>query len=150
MVTSHLPMNEIHDPTFKLKWRIIMACNCDHMEPTRSEIKLSRLACVLDELNGLHVRQSYWNGYHPKVYSQTYDRYASDLNAEKLSQEVIEEVEKREDMSDLSLECQMWIRDYKRSLMKRQTKIDKEKKEKLAKDAALSKLTPAERKALGY
>lgn len=126
-----------------------MACNCDHMEPTQTEIKLSRLACVLDELNGVHVRQSYWNGYHPKIYSQTYDRYASEGNAEKLAEEVIEEVKKRQDVSDLSLECQMWIRDYKRALMNRQATIDKESKKKALKDSARAKLTQAEREALG-
>ena len=55
-----------------------MPCNCDYMEATSKEKELSKIACLLDELDGKPFNKNHWEGYHPKVYSQTYDKYTGE------------------------------------------------------------------------
>lgn len=86
-----------------------MPCNTDYMEPSSRECQLSKVACLLDELNGEPINKTYWQGYHPKVYSQTYDIY-TDVS-EGLVETLIKKLEQT-DVTKYSLEMQMWWRDY--------------------------------------
>jgi len=124
-----------------------MPCNCDYMEPTEREIELSRIACLVDELDGKQIDKTWWKGYHPNVYSQTYDRY-SEL-VESYSEEVLAERLRLVDISKHSLEMQIWWRDYQERNLKAQREADKVAYHKTLVESALSKLTNEEKMALG-
>ena len=49
---------------------IIMPCNSDYMTATGYETEISRVACLLDELDGKKFTPSCWGGYHPLVYGK--------------------------------------------------------------------------------
>jgi hypothetical protein len=119
-----------------------MPCKCDYMEASGLEVQLSRVACLLDELDGKQWDSSHWRGYHPAVYNKPV------VNGNKMVSELCERLQSA-DVTKYSLELQMWWRDHQ--------KADKERVEhELARtqhaaerDAAISKLTPYERKLLG-
>lgn len=73
-----------------------MPCNSDYLEANDYERELSRVACLLDELDGKPIDQSHWRGsagpYHPAVYS----RCITKEDADRM----------------YSLEMQMWWRDH--------------------------------------
>lgn len=119
-----------------------MPCNSDHLRATHKEREMSRVACLLDELAGKKkINRDHWDGYHPRVYNQRVD--ADAMTAELCSR--LQEV----DVSDYSLEMQIWWRDHKAADKKRaEAAIAKAKTDK-QKRAALAKLTPHERKLLG-
>lgn len=119
-----------------------MPCNSDYLESSGKEIELSRVACLLDELNGKDkIDPSHWSGYHPLVYNKIVDRNA--LVSELCSR--LQDV----DISQCSLEMQIWWRDHQEADRKRLETELEEAKEKSERDAALAKLTPYERKLLG-
>lgn len=130
-----------------------MPCNCDHMEPSGEEIRMSRMACVVDELvTGKPVDANYWQGYHPRVYDQTYDRYADNeetyLTEETLLEEVLDLI-KGKDIIKYSLELQIWVRDFKKEQAALKKKKEKKKGLEKEKRAALKKLTKREKEILG-
>lgn len=119
-----------------------MPCDCSHLEATHKEREMSRVACLLDELDGKKkINRDHWNGYHPRVYSQRVD--ADAMTAELCAR--LQGV----DVGDYSLEMQMWWRDHQEADKKRaKDAVEKAKTEK-QKKAAIAKLTPHERKLLG-
>lgn len=120
-----------------------MPCNSDYMNASRYEIELSRVACLLDELAGRRWERRWWDGYHPRVYCKI-DR----AKGNKMVRTLCEALQGH-DVSQFSLEMQIWWRDHQAADKARcerelaQTKMEAERK------AALEKLTPHERKVLG-
>ncbi len=121
-----------------------MPCNSDYLNAIPREEHLSKVACLLDELDGKGApdpTSGNWRGYHPAVYNQT-----SDTDA--LVRELCERLQKL-DVTKYSLEMQTWWRDHQRADKTRvehemeRIKLDSEKQ------AALAKLTPYERSLLG-
>lgn len=118
-----------------------MPCDCSHLEPTHVELEMSKVACLMDELAGKEIDKWHWRGNHPRVYNKDVD--ADAMTAELCSR--LQEV----DVSDYSLEMQMWWRDHKAADKRRaeeavaKAKTDKQRAE------ALQKLTPHERNLLG-
>lgn len=121
--------------------------NGDHLYqgPTGKECRLSRVFCMLDELDGKSWTEDEWYGKHPKVYG-----HANELNEQALTGQLVYEInELGTAITDYSLELQMWWRDYKERVRKvdelARVAVRREQKRK----AALAKLTPDERKLLG-
>lgn len=123
-----------------------MPCQSDYMEANGLEIKLSRVYCLIEELeNGKSIDKSHWKGYHPRAYGK-----ATKLILDDLVNDLCLELT---DMGDegikyYSLELQMWWRDHQLSDKQRekteklQVKIEKIRKK------AISKLTEEEILAL--
>ena len=119
-----------------------MPCNSDHMEANDKEIELSRVACLIDELDfKKEINDSHWRGYHPAVYNRTVD-------ADELVSRLCEKLQNT-DVTKLSLEMQIWWRDHQKADKERIESELRQKKEGEERDAALEKLTPHERKLLG-
>ena len=120
-----------------------MPCNSDYLAATGIEKSLSRVACLLDELDGKPINPDYWAGYHPKIYCK---------NVSQLRHLVVELCEKLQkvDVRQYSLEMQMWWRDHQEADKARvQEKLEKAK-HKAEVQEALKKLNPYERKLLGF
>jgi len=121
-----------------------MPCNCDYMEANNRETALSRVACLLDELDGHPINTNHWRGYHPRVYNRGLRTSDADAMVARLCERL-----QSVDVKNYSLEMQMWWRDHQAE--------DKERVQaelaaaKTAEDrrAALAKLTPHERQLLG-
>jgi hypothetical protein len=111
------------------------------MEANWLEIRLSRVACLLDELDGKEIDQHHWRGYHPSVYSQRVD-------GDKMVAKLCERLQSV-DVKDYSLEMQIWWRDHKAADKARIKSELAAAKDAKAKKAAIAKLTPHERKLLG-
>ena len=125
-----------------------MGCNCDYMEPTREELECSRLACLIDELDGIPIDKNRWEGFHPKIYCQTYDKYNSPYNKGEMLYKLLARL-RSDDVTRYSLEMQIWWRDYLK-VEKEKTKTNNQKeKDKIDKAKAYNKLTDQERKLLG-
>lgn len=123
-----------------------MPCNCDHMEPTDLEIRLSQIACLFNELDGKPcTNSSYRRGFHPDIYSQTYDKYNSPESEKCLTERLVSRI-RQIDIAKYSLEMQIWWRDHQAAVKYDERKrADKKKVERL-RTAALKKLTPQERR----
>lgn len=93
-----------------------MPCQSDYLNSTDFEKKISRVACLLDELDGKIYSNSDWDGYHNRVYGKVDDDLANELVAELCSR--LQNVE----ITNCSLEMQIWWRDHQ--------KADKERIEK--------------------
>lgn len=118
-----------------------MPCRSDYLDADNREIELSRVACLLDELNGQPIVKNHWEGYHPRVYNMQADGDA--LVAELCSKL------QRTDVSKCSLEMQIWCRDHQAADEKRLKAELAAKKTEAQRQKALKKLTPHERKLLG-
>lgn len=118
-----------------------MPCDSSHMNATGKEVALSRVACLLDELDGKPIDKCHWNGYHPKVYSKPVD--ADSLVSTLCSR--LQDV----DITQHSLEMQIWWRDHQKADKERLEREIEQQASEEAKQAALGKLTPYERRVLG-
>lgn len=121
-----------------------MPCNSDYMNASSREIALSQVACLLDEIEGKPIDRSHWQGYHPQVYSRSINKAEADAMVARLCSFL-----RDADVTRYSLEMQMWWRDH---LKADQARIEQERRDanaEAARKAALSKLSPEERKALG-
>ncbi len=121
-----------------------MPCNSDYMEPHARERDLSRVACLMDELNGRAWSPHEWQGFHPRVYGHAIttkeaDAMVADLCARLQSVHV----------PGYSLEMQIWWRDHQRADAQRLERELAAAKDADERAAALAKLTPHERKLLG-
>jgi hypothetical protein len=83
-----------------------MGCNSDYMSTNNYEIEISKVACLLDELDGKKFEKSHWNGYHPKVYCKVTRELGDKLVAELCGK--LQNL----DVKNYSLEMQMWWRDH--------------------------------------
>ena len=119
-----------------------MPCDSSHMKPSTKEIELSRVACLLDELDGRPWDRSEWYGYHPTVYNKF------NIDADKLVSSLCTKLQSV-DVTKYSLEMQMWWRDHQEVDKKRlQQELSLKQKDK-DKQAALAKLTDYEKNLLG-
>ena len=125
-----------------------MPCNSDHLEATQLEVECSRMYLLLDELDGKgppKTKSGGWGGYDKRAYNERLDRkFADELTAELCSR-----ISKIKNLTNYSLELQVWARDHKIADAKRKKREAAEKTKAAIRKAALAKLTPAERKALG-
>ena len=122
-----------------------MPCESSYLEASGYEIAISRVVCLLEELEGKPIDENHWNGYHPEVYSN----YACDKQTgDALVKELCDKLQNT-DVSKYSLEMQIWWRDHKKADKNRLEREMQEQKTKAEKDAALGKLTHYERKLLG-
>lgn len=112
------------------------------MDASHREVELSRVACLLDELDGREFNAEHWKGYHPNVYCQP------DAHGDALVSALCDRLQ-RIDVKKYSLEMQMWWRDHQRADKERIEKELAEKQTAAARRAALAKLTKHERKLLG-
>lgn len=122
-----------------------MPCNTDYMDPSTDEIRVSRIACLIDELNGTPINKTHWKGYHPAVYCQSYDKYAGKYSEAEMVSLLIEKIQSLHTVTECSLELQMWWRDYQEK--EAATKGALKRKEALAQQAR-EKLTEEELAAL--
>lgn len=119
-----------------------MPCNSDYMDADYREIELSRVCCLLDELSGKRKNKNHWNGYHPAVYNKAGvdgDGLVATLCA-KLS---------TLDVSQYSLEMQMWWRDHQEADRQRLKREKEEIKRQKQREKALAKLSEEEKALLG-
>lgn len=122
-----------------------MPCNCDHLGANGLEKEISRVQCLLDELDtGVEVDSSSgaWDGYHTKVYNKI-DKSLGD----KLTEELCTRLQSV-DVTKYSFEMQAWWRDHLRADKLRIQKELNHQKDEEAKKAAIAKLTKHERKLL--
>lgn len=118
-----------------------MPCRSDYMDPTTKERDLSRVQCLLDELDGIKFTKGSWRGYHPKVYGCRVD---ADALVAKLCSRL-----KKANVREYSLEMQIWWRDHLEADYQREKAEAARKVEQHAKTKALAKLTETEKKLLG-
>jgi hypothetical protein len=121
-----------------------MPCNCDYMEPNQFEINMSRVACLLDELDGKkNINKRHWNGGHPRVYNTL-----NKIDGDELTSELCEKLQ-NVDVTKYSLEMQIWWRDHQKADKVRLEREFRENKEKKDKQELLNRLTSYEKKLLG-
>lgn len=120
-----------------------MACNSDYMAASGYEQKISRVACLLDELAGRQWKREWWDGYHPNIYCKV-DRGIGD----QLVRELCFALQSR-DVTQYSLEMQIWWRDHQAADKARCEQELAQAKTGSEREAALAKLTPRERLLLG-
>ena len=97
-----------------------MPCNSDYMDPRPAEVKLSQVACLLDELGGTPIDRNHWEGYHPKIY----DKVIAKEGADALVAELCEKL-KTTEVGDYSLAMQTWWKRHKRADKKRESTEEK-------------------------
>lgn len=81
-----------------------MPCDSSYMNPSNKELEISRVACLLDEIKGIPINRSHWDGYHPLVYNRKF-------NDDKMVRELCSKLRSL-DVTKFSLEMQMWWRDH--------------------------------------
>ena len=103
---------------------------------------MSKVACLMDELDGKKkINRDHWRGYHPRVYNE-------DVDADTMTAELCARLQ-AVDVTDYSLEMQIWWRDHKAADKKRAKAAVAKAKTDKQRAAAIKKLTPHERKLLG-
>lgn len=126
-----------------------MPCSSDHMEPDARERELTKVNCVLDELDGLGpIDPVKWNGgYHPKVYCVN----ISQKQADRWTAEACERVGALSaiKLSKCSLELQTWWRDHQAADARRVGRDSARKVLEEKRTQGLAKLTREEKEALG-
>lgn len=86
-----------------------MPCDSSHMEATQAEREASRIHCLLNEVaNGHPPDRRHWAGYHPLAYGKMVTRQELDSLTAALCSALSEEA----DVTQYSLELQMWWRDH--------------------------------------
>lgn len=121
-----------------------MPCNTDYMNPNSWEKELSKVACLLDELAGRKWDYADWTGNHPRVYNKA----ISKAEADKMVAELCSRLQYM-DVTQCSLEMQMWWRDHQKADKERAEKELKEAMEDFEREEALAKLTDYEKGLLG-
>lgn len=118
-----------------------MPCDSRYLQATNYEVSLSRVASLLDELDGKPITPSHWEGYHPRVYSQSVD-------GDALVAQLCAALQAR-DVSRYSLEMQIWWRDHQRADKQRVEADMQALKTHQDRESAITKLTAYERQLLG-
>lgn len=122
-----------------------MPCNADYMNPTQMEKEMSVVSCLIDELNGVEPKPTWWNGYHPDVYCKRLDKQFCD----NLVSRLCSYLKSVGDITVYSLEMQIWWRDHQKADQKRleeeylNAKIEDDRRQ------LLERLTPYEKELLG-
>lgn len=121
-----------------------MPCDSGYMEPTAFEREMTKVFCLLGELDGDADCMQHWHGLHPGAIRI---RKAA---ADKAVASLCSRLQKHPDISKTSLEMQIWWRDHQKADRARLEEEMAKKKTDEGVRAALSKLTPYERKLLGW
>jgi hypothetical protein len=121
-----------------------MPCNSDYMNPNNREIEMSKVASLLDELEGKPIKPDYWSGYHPNVYSKGIRKEDADIMTSKLCHAL-----RNTDVTKYSLEMQIWWRDHQKADAERLKAELASSKVKKDRDELISRLNPYERSLLG-
>jgi hypothetical protein len=121
-----------------------MPCNSDYLAANGIEKEMSKVACLLDELVGKPIDEGYWKGYHPDVYNSHLSKEEQDEMVKELCYKL-----QKVNVSDYSLEMQIWWRDHKKADKQRIEAELKSIKQEKERQAALEKLTDYERNILG-
>lgn len=121
-----------------------MPCNSDYMAPTGYETQISRVAYFLDELAGRPVQRPWLDGYHPRVYGGINRTLGDELVRELCT--ALQCV----DVTQYSLEMQIWWRDHQAADKARHELELSQARTIAEREDVLSKLTPYERKVLGF
>lgn len=103
---------------------------------------MSKVACLLDELDGLSFDQAGWNGYHRGIYKK------DSTKDNDLVKELCERLQTI-DVKEYSLEMQIRWRDHQIAGAKQVQFGIARIRDTEAREAALQKLTAYERKLLG-
>jgi len=120
-----------------------MPCDSSYMEADSIERELSKVACLLDELDGKPINRDHWRGYHPAVYCRR-----QSIDGDEMVATLCERLQSV-DVRDYSLEMQIWWRDHQAADKARiETELAMAKRDE-EKEAAIAKLTPYERNLLG-
>ena len=122
-----------------------MPCNSDYLDANSWERQISKVACLHDELDGKPHRPSDWAGFHPRVYCKGLTKEQGDEMVADLCYRL-----KNVDVTDYSLEMQIWWRDYQAADKRRVLKELKDQEEQRDREKLLDALTPYERRLLGY
>lgn len=83
-----------------------MPCKSDYMSATPIEVALSRVFCLLGELEGRSFSPSDWAGYHLHAYGCSSRTKLDDMTRALCAK--LQSV----DVTKYSLEMQMWWRDH--------------------------------------
>jgi vacuolar-type H+-ATPase subunit I/STV1 len=124
-----------------------MGCNSSYMEATQAEKNLSVVYGLLDEIKTGKLPNDFGNGYDYRVYGTTTKKRLDEKTEELCF--ALQILDQHQDVSKYSLEMQIWWRDHQKADKERIEKEMEELKEKEAKELAVAKLTPYERKLLG-
>lgn len=121
-----------------------MPCNSDYLNPNETEIHLSRVLCLLDELEGKQWREADWRGFHPGAYGKRILKSDLDHFVAGLCQrlQII-------DVTKYSLEMQIWWRDHQKADAERIKREQEWKERQAVREQAKAKLTPEEIEVLG-
>jgi len=76
-------------------------------KPNPYEVKISKVCCLLDELDGKPFNQEHWDGRHPKIFCKRLPFYERDG---ELEAELTRRIRKVVDARTLSLRMQEWVR----------------------------------------
>ena len=120
-----------------------MGCNSDYQAANGDEINLSVIYGLLDELKTGKLPKEFGDGYDKRVYNKGLSKEHVDKKTAELCSK-LQEI----DITKYSLEMQMWWRDHKKADAARLKSEIKSHKDKDAKEKAIAKLTPYERKLL--
>ena len=122
-----------------------MGCRSDYQEPTAIEIENSKVLALLKELKTGKLPDNFGTG-SGDAYNKS-SKEIVDKNTEALCT-ALQGLSDTEIQSH-SLELQIWWRDHKKADEKRLKAEVKAIKDEKAKNKAVAKLTPHERKLLG-
>ena len=92
-----------------------MPCNSDHMDANSREVELSKVATLLDELDGKDWNADHWHGYHPRIYCKSVAKDEADAMVAELCRRIGESIGFGGLEGKYSLELQMWWRDHLRA-----------------------------------
>ena len=124
--------------------------NGDHQQSTWYEKRASKVFALLDELDGLGKPDpaKYGNGYDKRAYGNYWDSNTEDLEALETRLAARLRHIRESEFADLSLEMQIWWRDYKDAMTAKEKEDARMTAIACAKEIALAKLTPEERALL--
>lgn len=124
-----------------------MPCNASYMDPTSMEINLSKVYALLDEVKTGKLKKDWNSGFDPRVYNQGLEQSHLDEKTEELCGK-LQKIGPRK-LKQFSLELQTWWRDHQEADKERLKSEMKAKRNEKARQKAIEKLTPYERKLLG-
>jgi len=115
------------------------------MEANDSEKELSKVLGLLDELETKKLPENFGTGYDSRVYNKYFTKKYIDRRTAELCSKL-----QKIDVTQYSLEMQMWWRDHQKADEERLQKEIESLKTQDDITIALSKLTDYERKLLGF
>lgn len=122
-----------------------MPCNSDYLEATPFEIAASRVMALHDELDGKEIQSKSWWGNCDCEYCKRIGKDFLDSEVSRLCSRI----NALADVTQYSLELQMWWRDHQAADIAREKQEAFEAKKQQIRESGLAKLTDEEKEALG-